>query len=553
MNPLRSALLLLVFAGGLPGKSSAQGRPGQASGKPSSAVGIASSVGEVRFANSGAAAAQTAFLKGLAQLHNFEYEAAAKLFRRAQALDPGFAMAYWGEAMTYNHPIWMQQDRAAAMRVLARLGSTPAARAAKADTLREKAYLHALEVLYGDGEKYARDFAYAEAMAELHAKFPEDNDAAAFYALSLLGSAHEGRDFGIYMRAAAVLEPVFQKSRRHPGAAHYLIHSYDDPIHAPLGLRAARAYSKIAPAAAHAQHMCSHIFVAMGMWDEVVAANQAAVRLQNAAQVAAGKPAGACGHYPSWLLYGYLEQGRLAEAKRMLSTCYAVAQAGMSAAHSHAMDPDDSPAGSFAAMRARYLIDSEEWKSEVVNWVLPVSGHPSAEVTLSFATGFAQARSGDIGAARASLEQLRTARRALDGRLATSPLRDQVHGKRAAILEEQLAAVTEFSAGAQAPAIEKMKATAASEEKMPIEFGPPFVDKPSYELLGEMLLAAGRAAEAQAAFEKALARAPQRTTTMLGLMRAAAKAGDTKTAERMKAKLTNIWREADGLPKDFGE
>ena len=147
-------------------------------------------VGEVRFPTSAGPAAQAVFLTGLAQLHNFEYDDAARLFRDAQKAEPSFAMAYWGEAMTYNHPVWMQQDRPAAVAVLNRLGPTPEARAAKAPTPREKDYLHAVEVLYGPGEKYARDVAYAYAMADLSAKYKDDADAAAFHALALLGTAH---------------------------------------------------------------------------------------------------------------------------------------------------------------------------------------------------------------------------------------------------------------------------------------------------------------------------------------------------------------------------
>src|SRR5207247_4887324 len=229
--------------------------------------------------SSGSPSAQSAFLRALAQLHNFEYDSAADLFKQAQQVDPRFAMAYWGEAMTYNHPVWADQDRDTAVKALERLGQTPEVRIAKAATEREKDYMRAVEILYGDGDKVSRDFAYADAMAALHRKFPDDVDAAAFHALALLGTAHEGRDFAIYMQSAAILEPLFPSHPNHPGIAHYLIHSYDDPVHAPLGLRAARAYSKIAPSAGHAQHMCSHIFVAMGMWEDVVTANEAAIRV----------------------------------------------------------------------------------------------------------------------------------------------------------------------------------------------------------------------------------------------------------------------------------
>ena len=152
-------------------------------------------VGEVHFANSGSPSAQSPFLRALAQLHNFEYDSAADLFKQAQQVDPGFAMAYWGEAMTYNHPVWADQDRDTAVKALERLGQTPEVRIAKAATEREKDYMRAVEILYGDGDKVGRDFAYADAMAALHRKFPDDVDAAAFHALALLGTAHEGRDF----------------------------------------------------------------------------------------------------------------------------------------------------------------------------------------------------------------------------------------------------------------------------------------------------------------------------------------------------------------------
>ena len=210
-------------------------------------------VGVVQFANSGSASAQASFLRGLAQLHNFEYADAAAEFRKAQQADPNFAMAYWGEAMTYNHPIWMEQDPGAARSALNRLAPTPEARAAKAGTQRERDYLQAVEILYGDGAKEDRDVRYSQAMAELHQKYPSDVDAAAFYALSLMGTCHHGREIPTYMRALAILEDLIYANPKHPGVAHYIIHATDDPVHAPLGLHAARAYSKIAPSAAHAR------------------------------------------------------------------------------------------------------------------------------------------------------------------------------------------------------------------------------------------------------------------------------------------------------------
>jgi tetratricopeptide (TPR) repeat protein len=232
--------------------------------------------GLVAFANSGAKEAQSAFLHGLAQLHNFEYEDAAGDFRRAEAIDPGFAMAYWGEAMTYNHPVWNEWNGKAAREALERLGATPEERLAKAPTPREKDYLRAVEILLGEGQKQERDQRYAEAMERISRSYPDDVDAAAFYALALLGTGEGVRDERVYMQAAGILIPLFYKYPHHPGVAHYLIHACDDPVHAPLALPAARAYSRIAPGAPHAQHMTSHIYLALGMWNEVVTANEGA-------------------------------------------------------------------------------------------------------------------------------------------------------------------------------------------------------------------------------------------------------------------------------------
>jgi len=493
------------------------------------------SQGDVSFANSGAPAAQAPFLEGLARLHNFEYGPAAASFRSAEQLDPDFAMAYWGEAMTFNHPVWMQQDRSAALAALAKLGPTPEARAAKAKTDREKDYLAALDILYGEGAKDARDFKYADAMASLHKKYPDDVDAAALYALSLLGTAHEGRDFATYMKSAALLEPLFATHPKHPGLAHYLIHSYDDPIHAPLGLRAARAYSAIAPASAHAQHMCSHIFVAMGMWDDVVRANETAVAVTNRGLSGRGQGPVVCGHYPEWLEYGYLEQGRWGEAKKVASGCYGAARG------SHGSDRFE--VASFAGMRARYLLDTEDWNGEVAGWRV-ARGVPAADFTSDFVDGFAAVRSGRMDDARKALASLKAVRKGIEGDDKSGDRSASERG-RMAILEQELTAMVAAADGKTSDAIALTRSAAGAEEKLPFEFGPPSVDKPTWELLGELLLTSNDAAGARAAFEKSLARTPDRTTSLKGLMRSAEAMGDHPKAEEIRAHLDAIWHVAD--------
>ena len=452
--------------------------------------------------------------------------------------------------MTYNHAVWMEQDLSAARKALARLGPTREGRAAQAKTAREKDYMRAVEILYGEGGKQARDIAYADAMAGIHRAYPDDPDAAAFYALSLLGTAHAGRDFTIYMRAASIAEPVFRDYPNHPGAAHYLIHAYDDPIHAPLGLRAARAYSKIAPSAAHAQHMTSHIFLALGFWDDLVTANEAGVRVTDERRSRRGLDPSACGHYNFWLEYGYLQQRRFAKAKTLVASCYAAARripaAAPEAVGGQTLDPDNSPAGSFAAMRLRYLLDTEDWTSDVAAWTVDTNGQWRPQVAIEFGTGYAAAHTGRRADAAAALERLTRARQALDTALAKPTERDERQVREwARILEGQLAALIQSAEGRSAGAVDAMRALSAAEDQLPCEFGPPAIDKPSHELLGETLLALDRPADAQAAFERALARAPERTAALRGLMLAATKSGDERKATELRARLQSIWHLAD--------
>ena len=231
-------------------------------------------------------------------------------------------MAYWGEALSYNQPLWYNEDVGKARAVLARLAPTRAARQAKAPTAREKAYLDAVERLFGDGGKAERDRAYAEAMAAITRQFPDDEDAAALYALALLATRPSGeRDTAVSLKAGGIASAVLAKNPEHPGAAHYALHAFDDGEHAAMGLKAARIYARIAPASSHARHMPSHIFLPLGMWDEAVASDESAF----AASVDRVKRLGlsmaqADFHSLSWLHYEYLQQGRFAKARELMRT-----------------------------------------------------------------------------------------------------------------------------------------------------------------------------------------------------------------------------------------
>ncbi len=467
-------------------------------------------LGTIDFPNSGSRAAQADFIEGVLLLHSFEFEDAALAFRAAQQKDEDFAMAYWGEAMTYNHPLWRQQDEEAALAALARYAPTPAARRARAPTEREAAYLATLDVLYGEGTKAERDAAYMSAMARLSAAHPTDMEARAFHALAILGSTDGERDFATYARAAAVAQPVFDANPDHPGAAHYIIHSFDDPVHAPLGLEAARAYSEIAPDAGHAQHMTSHIFVALGMWDDVVDANVRARDVQNARLAELGRPAIVCGHYTSWLHYGWLMKGMTAEAERGMEECRAWVLSGRAT-------PGD--VDYFVNMRARQVIDGGDWDA------VRTLGAEVEHVGYDFVSAYASLQSGERGPAT---------------RFVTSVAPDAE--PRHTIMRLELQGLLALDDGDHARAVELLEEATAIEESLPFEFGPPASLKPPHELLGEVHLELGSHAQALAAFQRALDFTPERALSLRGLVFAAEAVGDDALARDARGRLQRIQR-----------
>ena len=360
-------------------------------------------LGKIDFPNSGSEAAQADFYEGVLFLHNFEYADAARAFRRAQQADPDFALAFWGEAMTHNHPIWMRQDRVAATEVLHELGERVDDRQQAAPTQREKDLMMAIEVLYGntpesaDASKEERDDLYSEFLAQLHETYPDDHEITTFYGLSILGTAHEGRDIGTYMKAAAELFDVWNANQKHPGAAHYLIHSFDDPDHAPLGLPMARAYSEIAPKAAHAQHMTSHIFLAMGMWDKVIDANLTARDVQTTRQQELGEEITVCGHYTWWLQYGYLQTGETDKAAEVLNKCYDRIEG----------TPSMNEKWHFAVMRGHQIIDSENWDSAEY-WTSEFDSDTRASINYNFTSAYSAHKTGSYSAGERTSERTET-------------------------------------------------------------------------------------------------------------------------------------------------
>ena len=483
-------------------------------------------LGTINFPTSAPADAQAEFQLGVLYLHSFEYLSAERAFRRAEGLAPNFALAYWGEAMTYTHPVWNEQDLSSARGALERLGPTPEARRAKAPSAREQAWLGAIEALYGEGTKPQRDTLYASAMEKLVRQFPQDQEAKAFYALSLLGLNQGVRDTVTYLRAAPYADTVFRANPDHPGAAHYLIHAYDDPLHAQQGLAAARAYARIAPDAAHAQHMTTHIFLAMGMWDDVVAQNRIAV----------GLTAPVPGHYTSWLAYGLIQQGKYDAAHSFIEELQrSLNSEGQRAQHS-----------ALAEARAHWLLHAEDWNSPISRWHLDRSRMTgSGRLVDIFADGVIAYRRRDataLGAVGDSLTaQLQTLQR--DGELTGSL------GFAGRIMARELGAMQLFLGGAREAAVRSLREAGALEDAMPMDFGPPVLVEPTHELLGNMLLEMDPS-EAVRQFQRALVLAPGRSRALLGLARGAVATGDKATARRAIDQLLGNWHAADPRVRD---
>jgi len=295
--------------------------------------------------------------------------------------------------------------------------------------------------------------------------------------------------------------------------------------------------------------MTSHIFLALGDWDGVVAANESASAAGNRMRDAHGQHARGCGHYPVWLAYGYLEQGRLGEARRVLEGCRAEATSDHAqGADDPGYDPDRSSIGSYVSMWSRYLIDSEDFGGEVAGWTIDPGPRPATRFDLAFARGFAAARRGDLATARAEAAKMSAAKAELDAKFAADKPTDRSPQQRTEVLTLELAGAIATAEGKTSLAVERLLAATKIETEMPVDFGPPTVDKPAHELLGEILLASGDASGAKVAFETALARTPRRTTSLLGLSRAATRLNDEATAARAREELRAIWQHADRVP-----
>ena len=493
-----------------------------------------SELGRVDFPTSGSPKAQTHFLRGLAALHSFWYEEALEAFRESTKAEPDFMMGYWGEAMAHNHPLWSEQDLTAARQVIAKIKDGPKL------TERERAYLNALKMLYGDGDKRARDAAYSAAMEKIYRAYPEDLDAAAFYSLSLLGlmgPSHKG--YRLQAQAGAIALAVYEKNPNHPGAAHYIIHAFDDPDHAILALPAARRYAGIAPEAHHARHMPSHIFLQLGMWPETAASNESAWESSDN-WMKRKKLSLSVRDYHSlhWLLYAYLQQGRYRKAEELLQLMKKVMS---ESTYDNKLRPGYYE-NNWANMAAAFIVETERWN--LATELFPADKNPATSEQSSSA-GHSMHGGGATtntlrysGAAQTLPSFIRALSASMRGSNDVATGLPEMRGLAVDAVKSSIKADHE-------KAIERIRMAVALEEQGAPPSGPPSVIKPTHELFGEILLRAGKPVEAAAQFKTALLRQPNRARSLLGAARAAAQGGDQTSAATFYAKLLEQWKQAD--------
>jgi hypothetical protein len=486
-------------------------------------------LGKVSFPTSCDRKVQPDFERAVAMLHSFWYNAGEQLFTAILAKDPSCTVTAWGyAAILMNNP-------------LAGVGASPAnakkaqdaianARANPPKTQRERDYVEAVAAYYDDWAnkpEKARQLARSKAFEALAAKYPDDDEAQIFNALYIAGTQSQAdQTYAAYMRAVAILEPMFATSPDHPGVAHYLIHSYDAPPIASKGLTAARRYASIAPDAPHALHMPSHIFTRVGAWDESISTN---LRSADAARKGGDWPEAY--HASDYGVYGYLQLARDADARRL-----------MEEALRYSYGDSPLPAGTYAkaAMPARLALERNDWKAASQLEVVPNARQPYTEAITYFARGIGAARSGDAAAAEKEGEQLAAVQKKLE---------DAKNTYWATETEVQRLAVAAWTAQARGNAQDAerlMRAAADLEDKSEKHIVTPGRMIPARELLGDMLLEQKRYDAALREYEASRAREPNRYRNYAGAAMAAEGMGDRKTAASNYAKLIELAGASDG-------
>ena len=496
-------------------------------------------LGYVHFPISCNSAVQVEFDRAVAMLHSFWYEKAGQAFAEVARKEPSCAMAYWGLAMTFYHPLWESPNAEALKNGWA---AVEKARTIGATNEHERDYIAAIETFYKDyasTDHVTRALAYEKAMEQLHSRYPDDHEAAIFYSLALIASAQTlpaDKTYAREKKAAGILTEVLSKETEHPGAIHYLIHAYDSPPLANLALNAARNYAKIAPAVPHALHMPSHIFTRLGLWQESVQSNIAseAAAKKFAAETHMEGAWDEQLHAMDYLMYAYLQAAQDKQARAVLDELYQISKT----------TPESfKVAYAFTAIPARYALERHRWsdaaKLNIYPDNFPWSRFPWAEAITYFARGIGAAHCADITTARQSVEKLAT----LENTLAEA--KDRYWVNQVEIQRLATSAWLAYAEKRNEEAIKLMRSAADVEdasEKRPVTPGPIL---PAREMLGDMLLDLKKPGEALKEFEVALITSPNRFGSLSGAAQAAKSLGDVQKTRNFYSKLVAVCNQTD--------
>jgi tetratricopeptide (TPR) repeat protein len=546
MNIRRAFLNVLILTTGIAAVASART---ESSSPPE--PGDLRAAGKIEFPISSDAAVRAEFERGVALLHSFFYEEARRIFTALAEKDPNCAMAHWGIAMTWWHPIWTPPTPE---EMKAGLAEIDKAAAMKAATERERKFITALHAYFHAADGPApravgqschgpvgsreRALAYEKEMRELAQANPDDIEAQTFYSLAILAVGYATPDdttLSKQREAAEILEKLRAKNGDHPGITHYLIHSYDYPALAERGLSAAQVYASIAPWVPHALHMPSHIFTRLGMWEESVAANRASAEASRAYAKVRQRNATEAEelHAIDYEAYSYLQEGRDDKAKEIVDFAATVRETNPKM--------EFTAAYALAAIPARYALERNDWKAAAALTIPNVphwSSFPFMEALIEYAHALGRAHTGDLAGAEKAIARMKQLRDA------TSDPKFDYFKKHLDLQMKTAAAWVTCVRGKPEEAVEALRKMADAEDMLGKHPVSPGALVPVREQLAGLLLELGQAKEAQREFEAELKIYPGRFRGLLGAAQSAEKAGDTAAARQHYAKLAAQTAEA---------
>lgn len=495
-------------------------------------------LGELDFEVSGQAHAQEAFKKGLLLLHSFEYKDARQAFVKAQQQDSLFLMAYWGEAMTYNHSLWQQQELEKGDSIVQLIKTIQQHHTVEISDL-EKDFLESLNYLYGTKTKTERDLAYKEYMKGLVGKYPNNHEVSAFYAISLLGASRNGRDEELYGKSAEIAQGILKENPHHPGALHYLIHSFDDPINAPLAKDAADKYSKVAPDAAHALHMPSHIYVALGQWNNVVNSNIASWNASLSKRKNDESIEGSY-HALNWLQYGLLQRNEIDLATELVNRMVAYTE----------KNPSKKARSYLLAMKGAHMVETDSWSGPIADLTIQVDDLPIIKRTgYAYLEGMKAFAKKDQERLNEIIYEIRndkyqallslgdkTYAMCSSGGFENKPP-NQLDVNMVSIMEMQLQAAQLQLKDQDEQAIALLQTASSMDDTLSYSAGPPLIFKPASEAYAEILMAHNSYDRSMLAFQKSLKRNPRRMHSLKGTEKVASALGKETVLKEAKDAL----------------